>query len=76
MFGFSAAARAVTAAGSSSSSSPSVIWCSVDGAIVGVTGWVRIQSTGGAPRTTVISILVCEENLRLAAVRGVCCMYQ
>ncbi len=36
MFGFSAAARAVTAAGSSSSSSsPSVIWCSVDGAIVG-----------------------------------------
>jgi hypothetical protein len=36
---------------------------------------VRSQSTGGA-RISLISILVCEENQWLGAVRGVCCIYQ
>jgi hypothetical protein len=40
------------------------------------TGWVRIQSTGGARTTPLISIVAFEENQRIGAVRGVCCIYQ
>ena len=41
----------------------------------GFTGWVRIQSTGGA-RTFIISILACEKTSGSRAVRGVFCIYQ
>jgi hypothetical protein len=39
------------------------------------TGWLRIQSTGGA-RTVLISILVREKTQCLGAVREVCVIYQ
>jgi hypothetical protein len=41
-----------------------------------LTGWVRIQSTAGGATPPLISILVCEKNQRLGAVRVVCFIHQ